>query len=254
VKLCRSLPIGYGALAEAASRVTIPFSYVAGYLPVSYMSTPETKIHPSSPFPNGTTACDSARCARDRIFDAARKLFYKYGIRGVSVDQIAAEADTTKVTLYRVFESKEQLICEVLEDQAKRFWAWWDSVVALHPGKPREQISALITELRDFMEQEAAERGCPLSNAAVEVVEEDHPTRALIRKHKAEKVRRLRELCRELGARQPEALADALMLIVNGMFSTRVAGDGTEHVASAYDAVMALVDSPSLGVPPKSKR
>src|SRR5262249_46384882 len=91
VKLCRSLPMCYGALAEAASRVTIPFSYVAGYLPVSYMSTPKTKIHAGSPLPDESTACDAAACARDRIFEAARKLFYRLGIRGVSVDAIAAE-------------------------------------------------------------------------------------------------------------------------------------------------------------------
>jgi AcrR family transcriptional regulator len=218
------------------------------------MSTPETKIHPGSPFPDGTTACDAGSCARDRIFEAARRLFYKFGIRGVSVDAIAAEADTTKVTLYRVFDSKEQLICAVLEDQAQRFWRWWDSVAARYPGQPREQISALFSELSEFMEQETSERGCPLTNAAVEVVEEDHPARELLRKNKAEKVRRLRELCRELGARQPEALADALMLLVNGMFSTRVTSDGTTHVATAYDAALALVDSPSLGVPPKTKR
>jgi len=216
------------------------------------MSTPETKIHPGSPFPDATVACDAASCARDRIFEAARRLFYKHGIRGVSVDAIAAEADTTKVTLYRVFDSKEQLICAVLEDQAKRFWAWWDSVVARYPGQPREQISALFSELSEFMECETAERGCPLINAAVEV-EEDHPARELILKNKAEKVRRLREICRALGARQPDALADALLLLVNGMFSTRVSGDGTSHVASAYDAMMALVDSPSLGVVPKTK-
>jgi AcrR family transcriptional regulator len=218
------------------------------------MSTPKTKFHEGSPFPDETTSCHAASCARDRIFEAARKLFYKFGIRGVSVDAIAAEADTTKVTLYRVFDSKEQLICEVLEDQARRFWAWWDGVVARYPGQPREQISALFTELGDFMERETSERGCPLTNAAVEVVEEDHPARALILKNKAEKVRRLRELCRELGARQPDALADALLLLVNGMFSTRVSGDGTGHVASAHDAVMALVDSPSLGVAPKTQR
>ena len=218
------------------------------------MSTPETKVHGESPFLDGTTSCAAGSCARDRIFEAARRLFYKFGIRGVSVDAIAAEADTTKVTLYRVFDSKEQLICAVLEDQAKRFWAWWDSVAARYPHQPREQISALFTELRDFMEQETAERGCLLTNAAVEVVEEGHPARELIRKNKEEKVRRLREICRELGARQPDALADALLLLVNGMFSTRVSGDGTEQVASAYAAAMALVDSPTLGVPPKTKR
>ena len=218
------------------------------------MSTPETHSRVTPPFADNVPKCTTDSCARDRIFEAAKNLFYRYGIRGVSVDAIAAEADTTKVTLYRVFDSKEQLICAVLEDQAQRFWRWWDSVAARYPGQPREQISALFSELSDFMEQETSERGCPLTNAAVEVVEEDHPARELLRKNKAEKVRRLRELCRELGARQPEALADALMLLVNGMFSSRVTSDGTTHVATAYEAAMALVDSPSLGVPPKTKR
>src|SRR4029079_18985409 len=107
------------------------------------MSPPDTKIHAESPFPDGSSTCTAGSCARDRIFEAARRLFYKFGIRGVTDDALAAEADTTKVTLYRVFDSKEQLICAVLEDQAKRFWKWWDSVAARHPGKPREQILAL---------------------------------------------------------------------------------------------------------------
>ena len=96
------------------------------------MSTPETRIPENSPFPDQRSTCDAGSCARDRIFDAARKLFYKFGIRGVSVDAIAAEADTTKVTLYRVFDSKEDLVVKVLEDQSKRFWSWWDSVIAQH--------------------------------------------------------------------------------------------------------------------------
>ena len=198
------------------------------------MSTPERKLSEGSPLPDGVPACGQASCARDRIFEAARKLFYKFGIRGVSVDAIAAEADTTKVTLYRVFDSKEQLICEVLEDQAQRFWAWWDSVIARHAGKPREQIAALFSELRDFMEKETAERGCLLGNAAVEVVEEDHPARAVLLKHKGEKVRRMRAICRELGARQPDALADALMLLMKGMLTTRV---GTPDCSSSSRAV-----------------
>src|SRR5215471_13113174 len=138
------------------------------------MSTPKAKISEASPFPDDKAACDAARCARDRIFDAARELFYKYGIRGVSVDAIAAAADTTKVTLYRVFESKDDLVAKVLDAQKQRFWQWWDSIVAQHAGDPRAQLDALFREIRDCIAY-GAERGCPLSNAAVEIVEEDHP-------------------------------------------------------------------------------
>ncbi len=217
------------------------------------MSTPKTKIHEPSPFPNDAK-CDTESCARDRIFEAARKLFYKFGIRGVSVDAIAAEADTTKVTLYRLFESKDDLVAKVLDEQKQRFWKWWDEIVAQHPGNPRAQLDALFSEIRDCIAF-GAERGCPLSNAAVEVVEKDHPARAVMRAHKAELTKRLRGLCRDLGANQPDLLGDALSLILIGALQARIGSETKEQVASIYDAAKALIDSPALGVAPaKSKR
>src|SRR5436190_22574845 len=96
------------------------------------MSTPELKVSETaslSPF-TALGHCDENACARDRLFSAAIKLFYRNGIRGVSVDAIAAEAGTTKVTFYRVFESKDDLIVKVLEEQSKSYWQRWDEVLA----------------------------------------------------------------------------------------------------------------------------
>jgi AcrR family transcriptional regulator len=217
------------------------------------MSTPESKISSDSPFLD-ETPCGAGSCARDRIFEAAKKLFYRLGIRGVSVDAIAAEADTTKVTFYRVFDSKEDLIVKVLEDQSQRFWKWWDGVVDKHDGNPRAQLDALFADIRERIAGESADRGCPLCNAAVEVVEEDHPAREVIRAHRAELARRLRELCRAMGARQPDVLGDALSLLLAGLFSTRIDSPATEQFTSVYDAAKALIESPLGVVPAKTKR
>lgn len=211
------------------------------------MSIPESHaVIP--PFTEKAEKCSAGSCARDRIFEAARNLFYRFGIRGVSVDAIAAEADTTKVTLYRVFSSKDELVVKVLEDQSRRVMEWWDSVVAQHPGKPREQLEALFIGIRDRICRDGAERGCPLSNAAVEVVEEDHPAREVIRAHKAEINRRLRALCTEMGAAEPEKLGNALSLLVNGVFASRLSSYGVEELDSVCDTAIALLDSP-LGAP-----
>jgi AcrR family transcriptional regulator len=217
------------------------------------MSTSETNVRSDSPFP-GDGTCDAGSCARDRIFDAAKKLFYRLGIRGVSVDAIAAEADTTKVTFYRVFESKEDLVVKVLEDQSMRFWKWWDSVVAEQDGKPRAQLDALFADIQRRITGDGADRGCPMCNAAVEVVEGDHPAREIIRAHRAELAKRLRALTHAMGARQPDVLGDALTLLLNGLFSARIDSDGMEQVRSVYDAAKALIDSPALGVARKAKR
>ena len=192
--------------------------------------------------------CDTNACARDRLFSAAINLFYRNGIRAVSVDAIAAEAGTTKVTFYRVFESKDDLIVQVLEEQSKRFWEWWDAIVAEHPGEPRKQIEELIARFRDEIVGDEACRGCAVANAAVEIVDEDHPARAVIKKHKLDITQRLRELCRQMGARQPDVLGDALSLLYSGAFSARLSVDGREQVAALSVAVTALLDS-ALGTP-----
>jgi AcrR family transcriptional regulator len=216
------------------------------------MSTPVQKIAcAASPF-TALATTDANACARDRLFSAAINLFYRNGIRAVSVDAIAAEAGTTKVTFYRVFESKDDLIVQVLEEQSRRFWEWWDAIVAQHPGEPRRQIEELIARFRDEIIGDDACRGCAVANAAVEIVEEDHPARVVIKKHKLEIARRLRELCREMGAKQPDVLGDALSLLYSGAFSARISSGGGEQVAALPSAVAALLDS-ALGAPPRGK-
>ena len=210
------------------------------------MSTPQKQVPAKSPFELLDSQCDENACARDRIFEAAKKLFYKSGIRGVSVDAIAAEANTTKVTLYRVFESKDELIVKVLEEQAHRWSKWWDEIVARHPGKPRKQIEALFDAFRDELTSDAADRGCTMANAAVEL-EDDHPAKRVIREHKVEMGKRMRALCREMGAKHPDQLGDALMLLFRGAFSARLVHEGREQIAVVYLAAKALLDSASLG-------
>jgi AcrR family transcriptional regulator len=217
------------------------------------MSTPEIQIPVSSPFKDDP-ACSSNACARDRIFQAAKNLFHRYGIRGVSVDAIAAEAGTTKVTLYRVFDSKDDLIVQVLKDQTRRVWEWWDSVIALHPGDARAQIEALFANFRDEICCDDAMRGCPIANAAVEVVEEGHPARSIIREHELEISRRFRELCRAMGAAKPDALGDALSLLFWGVFAARLVFDGREQIESVAEAARALLESAALGRPVKAKK
>jgi AcrR family transcriptional regulator len=218
------------------------------------MSTPDVKVPeaaPKTPF-TALAQCDAKACARDRIFSAAINLFYRNGIRAVSVDAIAAEAGTTKVTFYRVFESKDDLIVQVLEEQSKRFWEWWDAIVAQFPGEPRKQIEQLIESFQSEICGDEACRGCAVANAAVEIIEEDHPARAVIKNHKLEISRRLRELCRQMGARQPDMLGDALSLLYSGAFSARLSfadGEQVPAVSAVSAAAAALLDSPALGAP-----
>ena len=179
--------------------------------------------------------------ACDRIFKAACELFYRQGIRGVGVETIAEQAHATKMSLYRTYPSKDELVAEYLKRMSVLFWQVWDELLARHPGEPRKQLGALFAELT-YRISDPSSRGCAIANASVELTDPDHPGRKVIAGHKARVRESLFRLSSELGVRDPAALADGLFLLMEGaLASTQTLGregPGTA-VASAADALIA---------------
>ncbi|MEJ8566037.1 TetR/AcrR family transcriptional regulator [Elongatibacter sediminis] len=183
------------------------------------------------------------RPARERIFEAAKELFYLNGIRAVGVEGIAAEAGTTKMSLYRSFQSKDELVAECLRDHQNEFWAWWDDAVAPHEGDPKAQLFALIDAFQ-MASCASTSHGCPLANAIVEINDDEHPGRQVITEHKNEFRRRLRALSHEMGAQDPDQLGDALMLLIEGSYVCQLIFDRSDcPIDSLYWSVRTLVDA-----------
>lgn len=178
--------------------------------------------------------------ARKRIFDTASGLFYVKGIRAVGVDTIAEEAKTTKMSLYRSFPSKDELVAEWLRDHDVKFWQTWDAMSLKFAADPRKQLRAAFTLLAKHVVDPKA-RGCPMANAAVELTDKDHPARKVIEVHKAKLRTRLAEMCTQLGARKPRVLADELFLLMEGaQVSTQILGvrGPARNVARAADSLI----------------
>ena len=152
---------------------------------------------------------------RERILAVAADLFYRHGIRAVGVESIAEAAGTNKMTLYRHFASKDELVAEYLRRLAGRASASWDELAAQHPGDPRAQLRAWLKEMASHVES-GDERGCPLANAAVELPEKDHPARRVIETFKNAQRDRIIALCTAADLAEPELLADELFLSLEG--------------------------------------
>src|SRR5436190_8880162 len=98
---------------------------------------------------------------RDRVLAAARELFYRHGIRAVGVEAIAEAAATNKMTLYRHFASKDELVAEYLRRSAEETDKCWEKFAEAHPGDPLAQLRAWLAEMASHAAS-ADERGCPL--------------------------------------------------------------------------------------------
>ncbi|MGE4063419.1 MAG: TetR/AcrR family transcriptional regulator [Rhodospirillaceae bacterium] len=151
---------------------------------------------------------------RERILAAAHGLFYKHGIHVVSVDQIAEAAASNKMTLYRHFKSKDELVAECARRCAQEWEDEWNENVAAHSGDPLAALRAWCRGMAECVTSE--ERGCFMANAAVELPNADHPARRVIEASKRAHRDALIGLARDAGIAEPEKLGDALFLTMEG--------------------------------------
>jgi AcrR family transcriptional regulator len=182
-----------------------------------------------------------APTASQRIFKSAADLFYRHGIRAIGVEAIVAEANTTKMSLYRNFPSKDVLVAEWLRAHDASFWEGWETTLERHRGEPRRQLRAAFELLSRHVSHPAA-RGCPMANAAVEITSRSHPARKVIETHKTKLRARLAELCRQADAKDAALLADQLFLLMEGAQVSTILGvrGPAKNVLRAADA---LIDS-----------
>jgi AcrR family transcriptional regulator len=157
----------------------------------------------------------AARSPRERILTAARDLIFRHGIRAVSLDEIAEAADSNKMTLYRHFSSKDELVAECLRAFGEEVDLAWEENARAYPGDPKGQLVSWLKHVLAFKTSKT-DQGCPVVNVAVELRETDHPARRVIEEFKTKQCARLVELCRQTGLSEPERVADELFLLLEG--------------------------------------
>ncbi len=178
---------------------------------------------------------------RQRILRTARELFYREGVRAIGVDRIVAESGVAKTSLYRWFPSKDDLITAFLEAEEAASWAWWDGNAERTKDSPREQLRLQLSSIEKHITHPQY-RGCAFDNVCTEFADEHHPARAVARRFKEETVRRLVELARALGSRNPEVLGSQLALLVDGAYGSAQVLGKNGPAGQLIAAADALVD------------
>jgi AcrR family transcriptional regulator len=152
---------------------------------------------------------------RDRLIQTATRLFCRYGVNSVGVDEIVAAAGTAKTTLYRLFGSKDGLVEAVLECEGRAWRAWFLAEIDGPGGSALARLHRIGPALRLWFGREDF-FGCPFINAVGESDKADSRMRSLAIAHKKVVLERLATLCTEAGLQEPMQVAHSLGLIIDG--------------------------------------
>ncbi|MEZ1455296.1 helix-turn-helix domain-containing protein [Pseudomonas aeruginosa] len=109
---------------------------------------------------------------REQLLSTAVDLFYREGYHATGIDRILAESGVAKMTLYKHFRSKDELIMAALEVRRQRTAE--RMLEAEARLQPRAAILAVFDGLQEFLQDEAF-RGCAFIHAAAEFHERSHP-------------------------------------------------------------------------------
>jgi AcrR family transcriptional regulator len=179
---------------------------------------------------------------REKILNVATHLFQTRGINSTGVDTIVATAGTTKMTLYKYFRTKEDLILEVLKQGHQDFHGWLNDQLTKSSRKPSEKLQKLF----DFIEEWVTApdfQGMAFIKASAEFPNEDNPVHRL----SAEQSRQFRDylagLAGEAGVKDTEGLALQLSLLIEGAIQAEQMKRGSGAVSYAKKAAKILIDS-----------
>lgn len=157
-----------------------------------------------------------ASSKREQLISTAQALFSREGYHATGIDRILAESGVAKMTLYKHFRSKDDLILAVLDarqqDVLQRLYLLRQAM------PPRQALLASFDGLHQWIHQ-ADFCGCNFINAAAEFQDRDHPIHRQAAAFKQGFAEHFRTLLQALEVAEVEALSQQLQFLLEGAMS-----------------------------------
>jgi AcrR family transcriptional regulator len=175
--------------------------------------------------------------------DAAFRRLYNDGFRNVAIDQILGDVGISKTAFYKHFESKDDLLLAALEHRHVQLEDEIRTVIRQRGGScPIAQMRALFDVVQSISDEDWF-RGCVFVNVAIEFPQPHEPAHAVAVKSKLAIQAIVADLARNAGAREPEALAEELCMIMEGAYVTRQVTRNSQSIAIARRLANRAIDS-----------
>ena len=170
--------------------------------------------------------------ARDRILDAASRLFLEHGVHPVGLQQIIDECGCGKNLLYTHFASKDELVVAYLRRCRREWEAIIGQSIQQAGDDPADQLIAVVRAVGGQV-CDPGYRGCPFLNTHAEFRDPGHPAHRVAVEHFEALRRQLADLAARAGLRDAPGVAERILLIVYGLYSTGAVLGGRDAVPSA---------------------
>ncbi len=178
--------------------------------------------------------------ATERIRRAAYELFSAHGVRAVGVDAVVERAGTAKMTLYRNFPSKDDLVLDFLQ-RREQLWTeeWLRAGSHARAADPAGQLLAIFDLFGEWFHRPDFE-GCAFLTTMIEHSDLDHP----VRRDSVARLARVRDVLRELaeaaGIVEAEHIAAQWHLLMKGAIMAAHEGDRDAAAKARELGVMLL--------------
>ncbi|WP_333875516.1 TetR/AcrR family transcriptional regulator [Methylobacter sp.] len=179
---------------------------------------------------------------QEKILQAASELFYSQGIRATGVDAIAKAANTTKMSLYKYFSSKDELVLAFLRKRDEDFRIWFVDQVNGKADTPKTKLLAVFDVIDEWMVIPEF-RGCAFINAAAEFPLEGNPVHQVSAEFYDHFRNYIAGLAKQCGSKSPESLALQLSLLVEGAIVSEQMKRHSGSAEQAKQAAMVLIES-----------
>jgi AcrR family transcriptional regulator len=177
---------------------------------------------------------------RQQIVDTAYALFKREGFHATGIDRVIAESNVARMTMYRNFPSKEDLIVEVLRHRMRRFESQIDQL-AERTATPEEKIGTILDWYARWYRNDDF-HGCVFAHALAEYGEAGHPVFDVVAEQKLGFQRRL---CGILAAAMPadraESNAGVIAMLLEGATLLAQMGKGESAIRDARNAVARIL-------------
>lgn len=172
-----------------------------------------------------------SRSPLERILDSSYELFSRHGVRAVGVDTIVARAGVAKMTLYRYFASKDDLVLAFMERREQCWTLEWVQAGATSRAETPDGRLLAIFDLFDEWFQRDDFEGCSFISVLLEIDDRQHPVHRAAVRHLFNIRSFIRDLAEEAGVSDPDGFARRWHILMKG--SIVAAGEGDRKAARA---------------------